>query len=804
MNRPPAFRPPPWYANPDLVPPALERADRLEIFGYKPSALAYRPEIPGADIQQAWWDACPLPATLVVLMEDLCKTIPIFLRTMATDKPDMSPHIRRLSTTISIMVNLLSTRGRLMECRLRLLQELEERYIETKKMAKELTENLDLCGKRRVGQALLNKIRETQKPPKKPVLAETKRTTPQAKSPVTKCLIALQFFTEQLTATIRKIVNNQDADSQAADLAKVAADFIRLAKSLPFYNKTKRANFLARGGKSAAPEASNKDTTEPGSNNGSSNGNATGSTAAPQPDDDDGVDEAAADEQALMRALEAARKKVMDTECELINIENRAEKIYNDTVQELYQPFNISSPFCGMWDLKIGQKVNYGKREKDPQRLAAEAEFVQCLANPQFLREMLRWLPDPNFINFLHYLKYWFDRRYSLLLTYPIALQTLQLLVNPFTCEMLVEDPHALREVELSVQRQWAMGSEVVIQSRIPKEQREAERNNTVTLPPMLMGAPLPPVNDSLPLDTLSGPPKPNESLTEASMYSGASFFKAANSKTDFKEFMHVYQSLPLEKESLWKFEEVLPPCGPIHVKGIEAPIDPVLLDNRLPTPPRQRKDDRSDEEPVDDRRQIPNRHSSQKKSSGPSRTSRRPNFEEQPQQFQGLINDGGPGGSMPPMPQQYMGRPGMPPPGYGMMPGMMGGPPPGYGMMPPQGMPPEHLHPPPGRGSSPSRRSPGERNRPSPGPKDSKRVKRLSVDGKWRSSIRSDLIVEVQNDGALVQFNGQKMPNEIKWDDRIKRYQWGEWKGDEAMNSDNRVIKWVNDKQMSVIWTRE
>lgn len=63
-------------------------------------------------------------------------------------------------------------------------------------------------------------------------------------------------------------------------------------------------------------------------------------------------------------------------------------------------------------------------------RFQVELEFVQCLANPNYLNFLAQreHLKDPNFINYLRYLLYWKEPAYAKFLKYPMALTFLDLL----------------------------------------------------------------------------------------------------------------------------------------------------------------------------------------------------------------------------------------------------------------------------------------------------------------------------------------------------------------------------------------
>ncbi|KAJ3172224.1 hypothetical protein HDU88_007042 [Geranomyces variabilis] len=66
-------------------------------------------------------------------------------------------------------------------------------------------------------------------------------------------------------------------------------------------------------------------------------------------------------------------------------------------------------------------------------RFQLELEFVQCLANPQYLQFLAQqhYFSDPAFLNYLAYLRYWQQPQYATYITYPYALHILDLLQHP-------------------------------------------------------------------------------------------------------------------------------------------------------------------------------------------------------------------------------------------------------------------------------------------------------------------------------------------------------------------------------------
>lgn len=63
-------------------------------------------------------------------------------------------------------------------------------------------------------------------------------------------------------------------------------------------------------------------------------------------------------------------------------------------------------------------------------RFQVELEFVQCLANPNYLNFLAQrdYFKDPALINYLKYLQYWKEPEYARYLKYPMCLYFLDLL----------------------------------------------------------------------------------------------------------------------------------------------------------------------------------------------------------------------------------------------------------------------------------------------------------------------------------------------------------------------------------------
>lgn len=72
-------------------------------------------------------------------------------------------------------------------------------------------------------------------------------------------------------------------------------------------------------------------------------------------------------------------------------------------------------------------------KEENQRRFQMELEFVQCLANPQYLQFLAqqRIFKDPAFINYLSYLTYWQQPKYAKYIVY-IVFNQISLLFAAF------------------------------------------------------------------------------------------------------------------------------------------------------------------------------------------------------------------------------------------------------------------------------------------------------------------------------------------------------------------------------------
>ncbi|VDQ00399.1 unnamed protein product [Trichobilharzia regenti] len=111
---------------------------------------------------------------------------------------------------------------------------------------------------------------------------------------------------------------------------------------------------------------------------------------------------------------------------------------------------------------------NVKSLDESRNRFQIELEFVQCLANPNYLNFLAQqgWFEKPNFIKYLSYLQYWKEPAYSKYLIYPYCLHMLDLLQHAefrSICRMIDDQillhwQHYLRRLRL-----WKKDQERVI-----------------------------------------------------------------------------------------------------------------------------------------------------------------------------------------------------------------------------------------------------------------------------------------------------------------------------------------------------
>jgi len=79
---------------------------------------------------------------------------------------------------------------------------------------------------------------------------------------------------------------------------------------------------------------------------------------------------------------------------------------------------------------RIGQSIVMETEDQNKLRFQVELEFVQCLANPNYLNFLAQRgvFKEQTFINYIKYLLYWKQPEYAKYLKYPQSLHMLELL----------------------------------------------------------------------------------------------------------------------------------------------------------------------------------------------------------------------------------------------------------------------------------------------------------------------------------------------------------------------------------------
>ncbi len=100
------------------------------------------------------------------------------------------------------------------------------------------------------------------------------------------------------------------------------------------------------------------------------------------------------------------------------------------------------------------------QNEDDPERtrFLVELEFVQCLANPHYLRWLAceGYLREDKFIRYLDYLQYWKNAEYAKFLIYPHCLRFLDLLQHEeFRAQLAAADDLYVREIHDQQYYHW-------------------------------------------------------------------------------------------------------------------------------------------------------------------------------------------------------------------------------------------------------------------------------------------------------------------------------------------------------------
>merc|ERR1712131_340727 len=124
------------------------------------------------------------------------------------------------------------------------------------------------------------------------------------------------------------------------------------------------------------------------------------------------------------------------------------------------QPNPHQNPMMTQQQQMAAQQMNT-QQQQPPQdqervRFVAELEFVQCLANPNYICFLAQngYFKKPEFINYMEYLKYWKKPEYAKLIRYPTCLRFLELVQDKKFREAISVGKHA-KEIDDQIILAW-------------------------------------------------------------------------------------------------------------------------------------------------------------------------------------------------------------------------------------------------------------------------------------------------------------------------------------------------------------
>ncbi|XP_037951047.1 mediator of RNA polymerase II transcription subunit 31 isoform X2 [Teleopsis dalmanni] len=132
--------------------------------------------------------------------------------------------------------------------------------------------------------------------------------------------------------------------------------------------------------------------------------------------------------------------------------------------------------------------------EQQRLRWQVELEFVQCLANPNYLNYLAQrgYFKDQTFINYLKYLQYWKEPEYAKYLMYPMCLYFLDLLqyehfrreiVNSQCCKF-IDDQAILQWQHYTRKRIKLLNSVTTGQNQAESTDQQAQQQGSNTCLP--------------------------------------------------------------------------------------------------------------------------------------------------------------------------------------------------------------------------------------------------------------------------------------------------------------------------------
>jgi mediator of RNA polymerase II transcription subunit 31 len=120
--------------------------------------------------------------------------------------------------------------------------------------------------------------------------------------------------------------------------------------------------------------------------------------------------------------------------------------------------------------------------EEDPERtrFLVELEFVQCLANPHYLRWLATegYLRDEKFIRYLEYLQYWKKPEYAKFIIYPHCLRFLDLLQHEEIRVHLIENSRYSLEIADQQFYHWLYRRK---QAQLPADMKASQDGSSAT-----------------------------------------------------------------------------------------------------------------------------------------------------------------------------------------------------------------------------------------------------------------------------------------------------------------------------------
>ncbi|XP_046387079.1 mediator of RNA polymerase II transcription subunit 31-A isoform X1 [Ischnura elegans] len=173
----------------------------------------------------------------------------------------------------------------------------------------------------------------------------------------------------------------------------------------------------------------------------------------------------------------------------------------------------ISSHIPSGGNMQGARMSDGGTETEDQQRLRfmVELEFVQCLANPNYLNFLAQrgYFKDQAFINYLKYLLYWKEPDYARYLKYPMCLYFLDLL----------QYEHFRREVVNAQCTKFIDDQQILLWQHYTRRrtrllQSQVGTHNSVGIGGVMAGQQPIPTGGSTPIQSGQGGQTPNQTMT--------------------------------------------------------------------------------------------------------------------------------------------------------------------------------------------------------------------------------------------------------------------------------------------------